>query len=123
MFGETSSPDNPEFKKFKEEWDSLSKSVGNYEVLRITDRSLKTRRDQIVVFLEDVLTVSGSSLPRDDYRELAEVTVILLGHTPPRGVHWLKLGAFHHVRWMNTIMYCAKMYAFSSKLKYSGQKK
>jgi hypothetical protein len=74
-------------------------------------------------FLHTVLTKSDESnhpgkLPRDDYRECAELTLILLGEVPPRGVHWMKPGAYHHARWMSTVIYAAKMYAFGNQLQY-----
>jgi hypothetical protein len=42
--------------------------------------------------------------------------LVLLGEIPPRGLHWLQPGAFHHARWMSTILYSAKMYAFGKQL-------
>ena len=54
-----------------------------------------------------------NSLPRDDYRECAELMLMLLGTTPIRGAHWLKPGAAHHARWMPSILYPAKMFPFT----------
>lgn len=59
---------------------------------------------------------SKGELPRCDYRECAELMMILLGAVPPRGVRWYKPGGLHSARWMSTILYSAKIYAFSEQL-------
>lgn len=50
--------------------------------------------------VESLRHVLTQSLPRDDYRESAELALLLLGQQPPRGVHWLRPGAVHNARWM-----------------------
>ena len=40
----------------------------------------------------------------------------LLGVSPPQGVHWYKPGACHNARWMVTILYSAKLFAFSDQI-------
>ena len=44
-----------------------------------------------------VLTIKNKNgeLPRDDYRQLAETSLLLLGGTPPGGIVWKKPGAVH----------------------------
>ncbi|GBM85416.1 hypothetical protein AVEN_114591-1 [Araneus ventricosus] len=44
---------------------------------------------------------------------------ILLGETPERGINWLKPGTTHHPRWMPSILYPAKMFAFSAQAGYN----
>lgn len=44
--------------------------------------------------------------------------LMLLGTTPVRGAHWLKPGATHHARWMPSILYPAKMFAFNTRAGY-----
>ena len=55
--------------------------------------------------------------PRDDYRELLELTIIFLGGTPVRGIHILAPGALHRARWMSRILYCYKMWIFKAQFK------
>ena len=50
--------------------------------------------------------------PRDDYLELFELTIIFLGATPPRGVHFRYPGALHRAHWM-----VRAIYAFTMRLK------
>lgn len=123
LFGATSSPDTPEFKDFQQHWDSLAQR-STYKTLDIRDRRLKRQQEVVVAFFRELLSVpesddaSEDAMPRDDYRESAELMLILLGEEPPRGVHWLQPGAFSHARWMTTILYSAKMYAFGEQLNY-----
>jgi hypothetical protein len=72
----------------------------------------------LLPFIPESGDVSDDAMPRDDYRESAELMLILLGEEPPRGVHWLQPGTFHHARWMATILYSAKIYAFGEQLNY-----
>jgi hypothetical protein len=123
LFGETSSPNTPEFKEFQKSWDSVVER-STFKTLDIRDRRLKHQQEIVVSFLHELLSLpesddaSEDSMPRDDYRESAELMLILLGEDLPRGVHWLQPGAFHHARWMATILYSAKMYAFGEQLNY-----
>ena len=50
--------------------------------------------------------------PRDDYRELLELTIIFLGSAPPRGISFRYPGAVHRARWMARAIYAIKMWLF-----------
>ena len=63
----------------------------------------------------NVLTKETEHLPREDYRELLELTLLFLGETPPRGVHFRVLGAFHHARWMSKLLYILKLNLFKNQ--------
>ncbi|KAJ8388023.1 hypothetical protein AAFF_G00148140 [Aldrovandia affinis] len=58
---------------------------------------------------------------RDDYRELLELTVIFLGHVPPRGVRFLAPGPMHHARWMSKAIYALKVWMFRSQFKLTAR--
>ncbi|KAG0728789.1 hypothetical protein GWK47_031788 [Chionoecetes opilio] len=49
---------------------------------------------------------------------MAELTLIVLGDTPPRGIHWSRPGAIHQVRWMVRNLYSMKMFMFAEQLEY-----
>lgn len=91
-------------------------------MLVINDRKLKSLRDEIISFLKLVLSLNKEALLRGDYKECAELMLILLGETLSRRIHWLKPGAFHKARWMAIMIYGAKMYAFSDQLNYTSEK-
>jgi hypothetical protein len=60
-------------------------------------------------FLRDL---KGKELQiRDDYQELIELTMLLLG-CPPARIHWRAPGPVHHARWMAKLLYAAKIYLF-----------
>ena len=51
-------------------------------------------KNQVVTDLTQMLAASDAAvLPRDDYRECVENTLLVLGATRRRGVHFLKPGA------------------------------
>ena len=59
-------------------------------------------------------------LPLDDYKEVAVLSLVLLGGTPPGGFNsWLKPGATHKARFLNYGIYIMKMFMFSAQMGYS----
>ena len=117
LFGPTYSPTNDTFKLFRDvTWDLLNTN-STYKTLSITNRQLKRLQEEAITLYMSILT--SEKQPRYDYRECAELMLILLGQKPPRGVHWIRPGAIHHARWMVTILYSAKMYAFSEQINLS----
>ena len=96
LFGKVKSPDNPWFKAFKDAWTDLT--TDNPKNLSIRQGWLKEKKTECGELLQGILT--SQKPPRADYREMAELTVILLGGTPPRGIHWSHPGAIHQARWM-----------------------
>ena len=65
--------------------------------------------------------MTSENLPRADYREVAELTIIALGDIPPRGIHWSRPGAIHQARWMARNLYALKMFLFAENLNYDRQ--
>ena len=60
----------------------------------------------------------NDTLPRDDYRQLAETSLTLLGGIPPGGVRWKKPGAVHKARFMGNGLYSNIMFAFQEAFGY-----
>ena len=48
---------------------------------------------------------------RDDYQELVELTLLVLGQTPQE-IHWRASGAIRHARWIAKLLYAIKIYLF-----------
>ena len=122
LFGPSSSPDNEMFKQFRDDvWTHID-ITQEYKKLEITGRQgsrhLRSRRDIVIPFYIELLSTENSKqqLPRDDYKECAQLMLQLLGVSPPQGVHWYKPGACHNARWMVTILYSAKLLAFSDQI-------
>jgi len=51
---------------------------------------------------------------RDDYMELIELTLIVLGQ-PSTKIHWRAPGHVHHARWMATLTYAMNIYLFRNQ--------
>lgn len=115
LFGKIKSPDNPWFKELKDTWAELTKEEHN--ALNPTNFWLRNKKKKALSALNEILESSAS--PRADYREVAELCIILLGKEPPRGIHWAKPGAIHQARWMARNIYSMKMFMFSHELGYS----
>ena len=79
---------------------------------------LQERRVAALQDLRSILQRAAEFLPRDDYRELAELSMLVLGETPPRGVHISIPGALHNARFMARMIYSTKMYLFRAQLMY-----
>ncbi|KAK0069028.1 hypothetical protein Bpfe_001210 [Biomphalaria pfeifferi] len=66
-------------------------------------------RENTVSFLTNFVDLK--SQVRDDYEELIELTMIILGD-PPKTIHWRAPGPVHHARWMAKLIYAIKIYLF-----------
>ena len=105
-FGPSSSPDIPIFKRFKTAWEGIT--CKNFRGLEIKEEAA-IFCNSTVCFLGDV-TRSESQI-RDDYQELIELTMIVLGF-PPAKIHWRAPGPVHHARWMAKLIYGIKIFLF-----------
>jgi hypothetical protein len=61
--------------------------------------------------------------PRDDYRELLELSILTLGGVPPRGIHLLRPGALHRARWMAKIIYALKIWLMREQVNLTTREK
>ncbi|KAG0719104.1 hypothetical protein GWK47_007383 [Chionoecetes opilio] len=71
--------------------------------------AIRDSRDNLIAGLKLHLS---QFQPRDDYRELLELSVIVLGGMPARGIRFRRPGAHHHARWMAKLIYAVKIYLF-----------
>jgi hypothetical protein len=104
--GPSSSPDVPIFKRFKVVWNELTR--GHYRGLELQQGS-EVFVEPTIACLQRMVGVNSQS--RDDYQELIELTLVVLGH-PPTAIHWRAPGAIHHARWMSKLLYAFKIYLF-----------
>ena len=103
----SSGPDIPLFKRFKTKWNTIDQT--SYDQL---DKYSQAESDEIVKFAVRKLE---EDQPRDDYKELLELTIILLGGVLPGGVKFRKPGAYHRARWMTTFIYSIKIFMFKKQ--------
>ena len=117
IFEEDLSPENKFFREIKEDWGKLDTSP-EAEFFTL-DKNIQGR-EEVLLFYKEILmrkNKRNEMTIRDDYRELAECSVMLLGEIPPSGkIFWRKPGACHKARFCAFGIYGLKALAFSSQL-------
>jgi hypothetical protein len=103
-YGTSTGPDILLFKRFQTCWDQMDKS--NYQ----------TYEDISMSWSENIITFCKSQLkefhPREDYRELLELTIVYLGGTLEKNISFRRPGALHRARWMARVIYAIKIVLF-----------
>lgn len=100
----TTQPDVPEFKKFHKDWSSvqtkkLKSGVSFIHPLLVSE--IKNKIEAIEIFLKD-------KMPRDDYKELLELSLLFLGSS--KNIPFKKPDGFSNARWMAKAIYTLKMF-------------
>ena len=116
-FPGSTGPDVPIFKAFKEFWPRIDKNKYKSGKSKI-HLHLRHRIGEIVIFIKDNLQ---NALPRDDYKELLELSLIFLGEGSE--IKFRKPGAYHHARWMAKAIYTIKMYLVEEQFPIESSKK
>lgn len=93
------------FEKFKNEWSEIDSSKFQSGLAKINPL-LKDKIKDIKSFIQDYLK---KELPRSDYKELLELSLLFLGE---KDIKIRKPGACSNARWMSKAIYCIKMYLF-----------
>lgn len=71
-----------------------------------------------VSFLRETLSTKSSYLPREDYRELIELCLLVLGiPIGEQSYRFRAPGAYHLARWMAKVIYSFKIYLFRDQFK------
>ena len=76
------------------------------------------KREEVVAFLTEFLTSPerNQQLPRDDYKEIADITLYILGADVPGGFSFKRPAGCHKARWGPIILYPAKMFLLQSQI-------
>lgn len=115
VMGDTSNPEVLLFKRFQAQWEHLdTQSYDDYSTDETVFHALCDVRESLVLFLHSSLE---KNQPRDDYREIVEITAIFLGCPPPRGAHFMSPGPMHHARWMSKVIYSLKVWLFRKQFR------
>lgn len=110
-FPGTSGPDVPMFKRFREQWSTFD--LNSFETgLEELEPSLK---NEVTNVIESIRKFLKEQQPRDDYKELLQLSLIFLGVTDE--IKFKKPGALHHARWMAKAIYSIKMFLFRKAFK------
>ena len=108
------------FNKCKGKRDEIDKKK-TYKTLGISDSWLENKAKDLVEEISQLLARESrnkDSNLRDDYKQCAELTLAVVGYTPPEFVSHHCPGATHLARWRSQVSYCQKMYMWAEQLSY-----
>lgn len=120
LFGPSRGPNIGIFERFRVCWPNINHS--NHKPLdddRMNHPLLQMMRSDVVTSLTCFLSADSSYIPREDYKELVELCLLVLGCPMQTDVKYRFRvpGAYHMARWMAKVIYCLKMYLFRKELK------
>ncbi|KAG0694931.1 hypothetical protein GWK47_027091 [Chionoecetes opilio] len=110
--GSSSGPEITIFSRFKDYWSYINQSAINPPTNEDLPETLVSKRDDLIQGLKRLLQTKQ---PRDDYKELAELSILFLGGALPK-TSIRSPGALHRARWMARIIYALKMILFREQL-------
>lgn len=113
--GPSQGPDIMIFKRFQTKWEFIDRS--NYDTATSDEKLLgavSSIASEIIAFAERQLE---QFQPRDDYRELLELTITFLGGLPSRGISFKTPAGLHRARWMAKSIYSLKIWMFKRQFK------
>ncbi|KAJ6634641.1 hypothetical protein Bhyg_13217 [Pseudolycoriella hygida] len=119
-YGVSSGPNITTFVDFRNRWNEIpnkSTYIGIPEN-KLQSPLAKQLRLETVECLQQILSDDNSYTPRDDYRELIDLTLIILGVQNKK--YKIRIpGALHHARWMCKVIYAFKMYLLREQHQFS----
>lgn len=117
--GVSSGPDILLFKRFKNSWSSVNQ--GSFKTIGFDGLI----HEEVINSAPDIIEFSKHQFaefqPRDDYKELLELTIVFLGGVPERGIRFRAPAGLHRARWMAKAIYSLKIYLFRDEFKLSKQ--
>lgn len=120
--GPSTGPEIVLFSRFKNQWMFLATTSEDVRPLldeEIVAPLLEKRKEFLELFGRHIT----KSQPRDDYKELLELSIITLGGLPPRGVHLRRPGALHRARWMATLIYGMKIWVLRDQFQLTSSER
>jgi hypothetical protein len=121
LFEPSRGPNIALFERFQRCWPSIN--TANFAPLddvRLAEPFLQQLRVEIGLFLQPYLSNETSYIPREDYKEMIELCLLVLGFPLPddaKQYHFRLPGAYHMARWMAKVIYCMKIYLFRNQFK------
>ena len=117
MFGPSKGQNIPLFERFQRLWSMVDQQ--NFKPLgvpvdpHLDEPQVQELRNETIVFFQSVLLSNTGYMLREDYREMIELCLLLLGVSPVEGkgsasgtYHFRLPGSYHLARWMAKIIYC-----------------
>ena len=113
--GPSKGPDIMIFKRFQANWEFIDRSrFQTSSSDEIVYKAVSKVASEITAFAETQLQ---QFQPRDDYRELLELTIMFLGGVPSRGCSFKAPAGLHRARWMAKAIYSLKIWMLRSQFK------
>jgi len=105
------------FSRFRSNWQFIDCQLLLNQFIDLTafqtslsDQSMSTAVSPVATNITAFAEMQLSQYqPREDYRELLELTIIFLGGVPSRGVSFRVPAGLHRARWMAKAMYSLKI--------------
>lgn len=117
--GKSTGPEIDLFKRFRDEWEQLDvsklRTFSKNKKLKqfLKQKSARNLLEFLMQYKEKCV------MPRGDYKELVELTILLLEGTSG-DVKIKKPGACHRARWMAKLIYAIKIFMMCSTLSING---
>ena len=122
VFGPTSGPSDKMFKNLRDKWGEVKDNIDYYDLTGFDWNKYKGTilEEEAKLSLNFCLqALSDGVFPREDYKELVELTIVWLGgmgRVAKFKFQWP--GAFHHARFMSKALYILKMDLLRDQLSF-----
>lgn len=119
LMGPSNGPNIQIFQRFSNSWSQINKIEYTSGMMDDTvAKNIKPIKKFLIGFINDQLTKYE---PRDDYKELLQLSLLFLGVKISKNVNVHAPGALHRARWMAKIIYSMKIYLFRSQIKLTAR--
>ena len=122
LFGPSKSPNIPIFERFQKFWPNVDqRTFKPLDDTRLSLPILAQLRQGVISFLQSYLSSESAYIPRDDYRELIDLCLLILGASRETEYYFRLPGAVHQARWMAKVIYCFKIMLFRDQFKLTAK--
>jgi hypothetical protein len=121
--GKTVGPGDGLFKRFRKDWDNIDHSVEDLILFnwQCVDSFLQDQAKNVLQWGEKCL--ENDTFPREDYKELIQLTVLYFGGEIKGRFVFRKPGAFHHARFMSKCIYYLKIQMMNARFIMSNEER
>ena len=105
LFGPSKSPNIPIFERFKTFWPKIDqRRFKPLDDERLYLPFLTQLRQEIIPFLQSYLSSDHAYIPREDYKEMIVLCLLIFGASRDTEYHFRLPGAVHRARWMAKVI-------------------
>lgn len=117
-FGKSTGPEIPMFLQFWDKWNTfeVESEIHGLTHTAFSSTFTKRMRTETIECIQNYLSENSRYIPREDYRELCDPTLLILG-VKNKNYRFRLPEALHHAQWMCKIIYPFKIYLFPNQLK------